>query len=327
VLHVLNGDSTRLSLERSRVGGTFAVWADALHDGPVPGPDTAADDWRRVRARYHAHAGHTDFAGALERMRAWDAGLAAYRHHDEVVIWCEHDVFDQLLLIRHLDWFGRQDPPPAAMSLICIGEYPGMVPFMGLGQLGPEQLAGLLPARVGVTPEQLAIGLRAWLAFTGPDPLALQAVARSHTSALRFLARALTRLLEDYPSTTDGLSRTERNVLELLRDGLADIHELFRALHRIDNTFIVTDLSLLATLDELASEPAPAILLEGTDRQAGTLPHGAARLTRLGGELLEGRHDRPHLHPLDRWVGGVHLDGAEPQWRWDRDRGSIVVAG
>ena len=36
MLHVLNGDSTRFSLERSTVGGQFTVWADALHDGPVP---------------------------------------------------------------------------------------------------------------------------------------------------------------------------------------------------------------------------------------------------------------------------------------------------
>ena len=50
-LHVLNGDSTRLSLERSDIPGVFTVWADVLHDGPVP--NVPASELRRIRAQYH----------------------------------------------------------------------------------------------------------------------------------------------------------------------------------------------------------------------------------------------------------------------------------
>ncbi|MGH7555316.1 MAG: RNA polymerase sigma factor, partial [Longimicrobiales bacterium] len=51
LLHVLNGDSTRYSLEKSDVPGTFTVWADVLHDGPTPG-DVSDEEWYGVRSRF-----------------------------------------------------------------------------------------------------------------------------------------------------------------------------------------------------------------------------------------------------------------------------------
>ncbi len=237
-------------------------------------------------------------------MRAWDAGLDAYTQHDEVVIWCEHDLFDQLLLIRHLGWFGRKRPPPARLSLICIGDYPGFERFMGLGQLAPEQLAGLLPTRAPVTPEQLRLGADAWAAFTAPEPIRLEEIARDDsTDSLPFLGAALRRLLEEYPATRDGLSRTEHRLLGLLLDGPAPAAELFTAMHRDDDAYHLTDLSLIALLEDLSGEPAPAIKLDPGGWRHGSLPGGTVRLTELGQALLAGEADRSRSHPLDRWIG------------------------
>ncbi len=75
------------------------------------------------------------YAEALRISGEWDAKLAAFADYDEVVLWFEHDLFDQLLLVRHLDWFSRRDLGRTALSLICVGEFPGFEPFHGLGQL------------------------------------------------------------------------------------------------------------------------------------------------------------------------------------------------
>jgi len=64
MLHVLNGDATRWKLERSDVPGTFAMWADALHEGPVPGEEATPEDWRQTRLRtVHSAPGPCDPAG------------------------------------------------------------------------------------------------------------------------------------------------------------------------------------------------------------------------------------------------------------------------
>src|SRR5690606_13791257 len=88
LLHILNGDATRLKRERSGVPGTFAVWADVLHEGPVPA-DVAGAAFRELRARHHAQAGYVTYENALAMHERWDRSLESFPDHDEVVLWFE----------------------------------------------------------------------------------------------------------------------------------------------------------------------------------------------------------------------------------------------
>ena len=47
------------------------------------------------------------------------------------------------------------------------------------------------------------------------------------------------------------------------------------------------------------------------------------RLTAAGRRVLAGRADHVALNGIDRWVGGVHPQGAA-RWRWDEGTESIV---
>lgn len=86
--------------------GTVAISADVLHEGPAP--VVSDDEWRRGRAEHLASRG----SGAVDAIRSqvarWDSSVDAGANEDEVVLWFEHDLFDQLLLIRLLvriaDW-------------------------------------------------------------------------------------------------------------------------------------------------------------------------------------------------------------------------------
>ena len=44
---------------------------------------------------------------------------------------------------------------------------------------------------------------------------------------------------------------------------------------------------------------------------------GEVRITDAGRAVLEGRADWNELDGIDRWLGGVHLQGKEAAWRWD----------
>ena len=143
-LHVLNGDSTRFSLERSDIPGVLTVWADVLHDGPVP--NVPASELRRIRAQYHETYHREPVDEGSPDTDAWDAALDRYGDYDELVFWFEHDLFDQLILIRHLHWLSQISHGQTRFSLICIGEYPGRPRFAGLGELAPSELAGTAAA-------------------------------------------------------------------------------------------------------------------------------------------------------------------------------------
>ncbi|MCA1560724.1 MAG: RNA polymerase subunit sigma, partial [Acidobacteria bacterium] len=174
LLHVLNGDCTRRGVERSGVPGDLTVWADVLHDGPTPA-GLSGEAWRSVRARHLASLDGQSEGQILEQLQRWDAALDRYREYDEVVFWLEHDLFDQLLLIRHLHWISRlEELTGTTFSLICIDRFPGVEHFTGLGPLRPEQLATLLDIRKPISEPQVALGQAAWDAYCAPEPLGLQ---------------------------------------------------------------------------------------------------------------------------------------------------------
>lgn len=92
MLHVMNGTSIRPIFERANLPGVMTVYADPLHDGPVPS-DLSDDAMREVRARFLAGASGS-WEDIAEGLRRWDAALEAFRRHEEVVLWFEHDLFD-----------------------------------------------------------------------------------------------------------------------------------------------------------------------------------------------------------------------------------------
>src|SRR4051812_11028130 len=233
ILHVLNGDSTRMGLEQSSVPGTFAVWADALHDGPVPA-GLSDDELAALRARYFAPLMHQPAEGVLQMALGWNRALSAYREFDEVVFWLEHDLFDQLILMRHLHWLTTIEAARTQFSLICIGSFPGIPGFSGLGELSPVQLESLLDQRTPITRAQTELGREGWQLFREPDPLPLFEWSRRDLSALPFLGGALQRHFEDYPSSADGLSRTERQILTALRAGKQTFAQVFVECQRME---------------------------------------------------------------------------------------------
>jgi hypothetical protein len=42
--------------------------------------------------------------------------------------------------------------------------------------------------------------------------------------------------------------------------------------------------------------------------------------------VLDGAADHDSLNGIDRWIGGVHLEGPSPEWRWDEGVEAIVAS-
>jgi hypothetical protein len=52
---------------------------------------------------------------------------------------------------------------------------------------------------------------------------------------------------------------------------------------------------------------------------------GVYRVTNLGREALMGSVDHVRLNGINRWLGGVHLQGDETLWRWDEKAGRLKL--
>ena len=334
-LHVANGTSTTDTIRDAGILGATAIWADVLHDGPVPG-GLSDEALLQVRARYLADTserdGHPSYDEIVAELRRWRATIDAHDAYEELILWYEHDLFDQLNLIQVLDWIRRAQPVRQPVSLICIGSFPGRPRFKGLGELTPDELASLLDTRQRISEAQYALAERAWLAFRADDPRQIETLIGGDTSALPFLAAALRRHLEELPSTRDGLSRSERRLLQLAQSAPLDLHAAFPRMHDEETTFYIADGSFLQLARDLASAQPPLIVLDlarplepaAHDASAFTLTRGTVSLTETGRAVLAGTTDRVACCGLDRWFGGVHLQGREAAWRWDPGTARVV---
>ena len=308
LLHVTNGESAGNTLRQTSLGGAVLSWQDVLHEGPVP--DGPPDELRATRARFLSECGWGSVPSLLEALERRDRLFEqALESVTQVVLWFEHDLYDQLQLLQALA-AARE-----GIELIQSGR--------DLGPLDADELEALWPERRPVTAELLALAREAWQAFRAPEPTAVAALLELDTSALPFLGSAIQRLLEELPDAESGLSRTERQLLEPLLDGPRRPHELFLASQAREEAVFMGDAwawKRLAELAPLVEELPPPPPLGDPHVWAAT----QVKLAPAGRDVLEGRADRVELAPPDRWLGGTHVDGT---WRWDGARRRLLPPG
>jgi hypothetical protein len=321
-LHVANGTATTRLIQAAGIPGRLLEWADVLYDGPVP---FGLDDEELLRVRGRHLAGLTDppsnVVAGLQSLR--DA-IDSVDSYDELVLWYEHDLFDQLNLIQLLTWVDTRPLAPTTVSLVEIGSFPGRPAFKGLGELTPNDLASLLHTRQRVPAERYELAARAWTAFRQPSPVALDMLRRTDTGAMPFLSAALTRFLQEYPWTTDGLSRSERRLLQIASTGPIDLMTAFGRMHQGETAYYITDLSFLSLLNDFSRSDPPAIAIGSASLDERKIPQGTVAITDHGRRLFNGESDRVAVYGIDRWLGGVHLEGKSVMWRWDGERDRVV---
>jgi hypothetical protein len=145
---------------------------------------------------------------------------------------------------------------------------------------------------------------------------------------LPHLAAAMHRHLQQFPSVRNGLSRTEQQTLEAVSEGITRLEHVF--IHAIrdreEEAIFMGDAAFLFHISPLFRGARPLLSIdravtpysaEVTILQTMTL---ALTLTEDGAGVLRGELDRVDVCGIDRWLGGVHVVGPGPVWRWDGER-------
>ena len=258
-LHVTNGDSTESGLRGTGLVHHILCWRDALHEGPVP--DVPDHELRRIRARVLA-ADDAAELGTASVLAERDHALELHRE-GHYVLWFEADLYDQLQLIQIVAKLHELGVPPDRITLICIGEYPGIAHFGGLGELDADQL-GRLPAMAATTLTSAALehATRAWKLFRAPEPSGLGEIAAHPVRELRFVAEAFDRISREYPSTRDGLSLTERRILAAVAEGAPTAGAAFLRVGARETRPFLGDTWCFEAIRRLADATSPLLHLE-----------------------------------------------------------------
>jgi hypothetical protein len=312
-LIITNGDSAADILGSAGLGGRIVPWRDVLHEGPLT-PADSLEAFSRQRAAYLSRRFSLPLAEAMADFLARDAVVRAHRLFDEVQIWLEHDLYDQLQLLQILDFFhseGRAD----GLTLVQADDF--------LGSQQPDNVLRFTEDSLPLTRPLLDSASAVWQALCQPTPEPVLARMASNPGEFPFLGAAIGRFLEELPASGNGLSRTENVIAAAVAAGGLTPRDLFQRLLASEEAAFMGDWSAFRTLDDLVFAADPLLTgiphpfpCQGTKSEIADYIGAPLALTDFGRSVLSGGTDMIAVNGADRWWAGTRLEGHDC-WRWD----------
>jgi hypothetical protein len=298
VLNIVNGERVIKAMKQANISGSFLPWQDFLHEGPVP-ETLSLEALSKIRAEFIIKKGLEGFQEVYESFRDRNSTLKSFKKYNTILLWFEHDLYDQLQLIQLLDWFAKYSSTDTQIFIIYPENY--------LGKSTPRELTNfMLYNRELVTHSHFITARKAWSAFTSKTPQAIYRLLRDDTETLPSLKDAIKRLLEEYPNTTNGLSRTEHQALLIISNGKNRPQNIFEEYQKSEQRIFMGDILFWDILKKLVELNLINSMQNGQD----------LKLSPLGVEVLRGKKNLLEFHKIDKWIGGVHLTH-DTLWCWD----------
>jgi hypothetical protein len=322
-LHIRCGSDIEQGLKQAGFTGDFLEYSDPFCQGPVRNGANWLEERADFISRAYGAGASMDLEAITAKLRQAEEGLrSSVERYQRIVLWFEHDTYDQLILARCLAAFAERLPP--RLELISPARFPGGMRFIGLGQLPPEALHLLWTERMPVSSEALAAGRSVWDALRAPDPTTLVALGTHGTAGIPQLGEAVLRHCRELPWTRDGLSLTQRLILGILVEGTQTAGQVFSALMlQREPLPWMTDLIFHDVLEGMRQ--VEHLVFTGTfTGKERCWAQEILTITTLGRAVLAGAVDWLSLAPPVRWVGGVLIPGSAPCWRWNEGSTSAM---
>jgi len=319
-LIITNGDSAADLLRAAGRTEIIQPWRDVLHEGPITATDL--DVCTRMRVEYLAARFALDATEVAAEFAARDALMRRHAEFDLIELWFEHDLYDQLQLVQVLAFFAGEKRT-AGVRLVQADDF--------LGTQTPRTVLRFAERARAVTVADLDLAAAVWRELAAPTPVAIaERAALGDASPLPFLPAALKRFLEELPSPSNGLGRTEQTILDLVGSGEGDARSAFVSALALEEAVFMGDSSFFRLIEDLCFCTVP--LLAGlaprssANDDASRFDDAELELTPVGEDVREEDEDHVELSGLDRWWGGTRLIG-NAVWRYDREGQRLVAPG
>ncbi|MCG8613436.1 MAG: DUF1835 domain-containing protein, partial [Pseudomonadales bacterium] len=215
-LHIRCGSDIEQSIIAAGFKGAFLEFSDPMCVGPV---DYEYDCERRARFLAESFGGKLNrgFSEILTGLtKAYTALRESAAKFDNIVLWFEHDTYDQFILIFLLSQYHRYGSPKH-LWLVTTNTFPGSVRFQGLGQLPPEGLRVLWQGRQLITAHHCQEADQHWQAFANPNREVFhQYVHTLSTCLLPYFKTAALRQTQEQPIQPNELPLTQQITIDLL---------------------------------------------------------------------------------------------------------------
>ena len=312
MIHIVNGD-----VVGSKIGnlpGDVLVWREMYDFGPLS-TDITEETWIQRRAHFFEKKLAIPAALFIRTCEDQNRYLDEIPKDKEIVLWFEHDRYDQTMLIYLLNVLSKNEFKN--LYMVTINEYEGIEPFYGLGQLSSRQLEELYYLKKQpISDEQINEAISGWRAYTSEDPTEIEKWMTSSQEKLPFLKKALQSHLSYFPSIQTGLNEVETLVVNYLDKNTCSFGDVFQSITHQRTNDGISDLYFSAMLNELMNGPNPLLECDyPLPNYLNPEPTSKLKLTTNGLAILGKQKGWFACVDRDWWVGGVNLK--VDQWFWD----------
>lgn len=307
---MLNGDATREIFDHSGISGEKVVWREMLCEGKTP-PATDMQQFFRERAAYLQQQYGIDSDAYMRDLPETTQRLNNAAAYEEIVLWFEFDLFCQVNLLFVLYYLHHLSISLPPVSIVQLHEHPEVPGFRGIGMLKPEHLPPLFEGRVRLQTEDWQLALQSREAYSGTDPLALEALSHRSAKHLPYLGKALQAHLQRLPGAANGLNAVEHFFLDRLALGKLSERALYYQFWNEQKIYGFGDFQLDIYIQRL--------------QRAGVLQRDSEMLsiTSLGREVLNNEQNYLSFATQQNlWLGGIPLE--QTPWRWDGDESRVI---
>jgi len=337
-LHIRCGSDIQTTLQDCGFAGEYMEISNPFPQGRVP-PFDPLDQFVTLRSdfivKHYAADIPPEYAdrvkNAPHEIRLVDQRLRALPQEiKRIVLWFEHDPFDQLCFAYVLAHLVNNHLGHCNIELIQVDRFPGVEKFIGLGYLSqhPENLIALWQQRISITPAMMAFGARCWHAFTADNPTELWQLSQGH-SPLPLMQQAMQRMLKELPWTTNGLSLTEQLTLAIVsRDGPINMARAFHFLNTESEPLsFLGDIMFLSAIRPLWQYETAALQVTLHDAGKPAMRRDTVVITATGHKLMKGECNWLTIcdPQYERWVGNVGVTHGVNNWYWCSEKHKPVL--
>lgn len=308
LLHLLNGDATRVQFKRTDIPGETAVWREILCEGPTETNLESDSFWTRRSGFLQAFSKFSyDRHFAKQRMLVLERNIEGY---DEIVLWFEYDLFCQINLLGALSWLrGKGLAEQTALSLVCLGRHPDYEGLVGLGEIDAAHYQALFENRAPLTSEDLEDAHDIWEIYCSNDHSVLSTwTDKEEHPQFPYLRPAMFCHQRRFPYVRSGINEIEQAILELLVEATLEKKQIVGSLLRKESCYGFGDIQYYKFMEGLAP------LLEEQDGRIG--------LNEWGRSVVARDMDFSEVRTGYPTYGGV----SARQYRWDEERKRLVLS-
>ena len=311
-LHVRCGHDIQQSLKIGGFSGDFLPMIDPLCMGPIP------SDEKRFIALRAAYVVETLIPNEDRERKIKEVIEAEQRNCEillsgdfkRVVLWVEHDSYDQFMLLRALNLL--ENHTDKVIEIIELNQFPGTGRFIGIGQLPTEAIRSCWQHRKPLSAKLLLQAKMAWNALRSKKPDAIMSLLSGKSlDCLPNMSNVFKRHLQELPHVATGLSMTQSIGLNVLKkqSNSVSFKEWFPQYQKLEPLPFLGDGMFYRLMLPLSRLEQPLFTIEPA---SGSYFDQKFTITQRGIACLSGESKVAQ----DYWVGGICVQ-SQDHWTWD----------